>query len=57
MESIKDLVDRLNGENYSRVERSPLSQRRGGGGGGYGAPIAYKSDGDARWCSLSRLGV
>lgn len=31
MESIKDLVDRLNGENYSRVERSPLSQRRGGG--------------------------
>ena len=46
MESIKDLVDRLNGENYSRVERSPLSQRRGGVGGDVALP--YKSDGDAR---------
>ena len=46
MDSIKDLVDRLSGENYSRVERSPLSQRRGGGGGDVALP--YKSDGDAR---------
>ena len=45
MESIKDLVDRLNGENYSRMERSPLSQRRGGGGD---VALPYKSDGDAR---------